>query len=65
MRTVSIFGTDLRAHVTAAVDYHGYPGFKASVTGSGWVTAKSQLMVDFTDSLTPRDGLGEVLLPLS
>ncbi len=63
VRTVSIFGTDLRAHVTEAVDYHGYPGFKASVTGAGWVTARSQLLVDFTDALTPREGLASVLIP--
>jgi len=64
VRTVSIFGTELCAHLTASVDYHQRTGYTASVTGAGWITARSQLWVDFSDPLSPGGGLDSVLLPV-
>ncbi|WP_141202179.1 proline racemase family protein [Oceanimonas doudoroffii] len=61
VRTVSIFGTSLQANITRKLDYHGKDGFEAMVTGSGWITSKSQIVVDFSDPLTPQEGLEEIL----
>lgn len=61
LRSVSIFGTDLHAEITGTTDYFGGQGVRVAVSGSGWITARSQLIVDFRDPLTPRDGLAELL----
>jgi proline racemase len=61
LRSVSIFGTDLRAEITGTVDYFGRQGVRVSVAGVGWITARSQLVVDFRDPLTPQDGLPALL----
>ncbi|MCB1379123.1 MAG: proline racemase family protein [Alphaproteobacteria bacterium] len=61
LRTISVFDTDLRAKITETEDYHGYKGARAAVTGTGYITMRSQLVVDFRDPLTPRDGLQELM----
>lgn len=61
LRSVSVFDTDLLAQITGTTDYHGRQGVRVSVAGTGWVTARSQLVVDFRDPLTPRDGLPALL----
>ncbi|QFT81983.1 Proline racemase [Roseovarius sp. THAF27] len=62
LRTISIFGTELRVAVTEFTEYHGHQGVKAAVTGSGWITMHSRLLIDFDDPLTPGDGLRELVL---
>ena len=62
LRTRSIFDTDLSACVVGLTEYHGHVGVLAEVTGSGWITARSQLIVDFSDPLTPQSGLSEIIL---
>lgn len=57
LRTVSVFDTDLHVRITGTEDYHGYKAARAAVSGTGWITMRSQLVVDFRDPLTPRDGL--------
>lgn len=61
LRTISVFDTDLHVRLTGTEDYHGYKAARAAVTGTGWITMRSQLMVDFRDPLTPRDGLLDLL----
>jgi len=61
LRSVSIFDTDLLATLTEKFEYHGSCGARARVTGSGWIIMKSQVIVDPSDPLTPRDGLFETL----
>lgn len=62
LRTTSPFGTSLEVEFTGKTPYHGNIGIKAAVTGAGWITARSKLQVDFTDPLTPADGLSDILL---
>lgn len=61
LRAVSIFETDLYAKITSTEHYHGCTAARAAVTGSGWITMRSQVVADFSDPLTPRDGLPELL----
>lgn len=61
LRTVSIFGTDLHVTILETLPYHGRQGTRVAVTGTGWVIARSQLVVDLDDPLTPKDGLESVL----
>lgn len=61
LRSVSVFGTDLQAKITGTTAYLGRQGVRVSVAGVGWITARSQLVVDFRDPLTPRDGLPALL----
>ncbi|MDV7473218.1 proline racemase family protein [Acinetobacter lactucae] len=61
VRTVSIFGTDLKATVKSVSKYHEYDGYIVSVKGSGWITARSTLVINSDDPLTPNDGLDAVL----
>lgn len=61
LRTISVFDTDLHVRLTGTEDYHGYRAARAAVTGTGWITMRSQLMVDFRDPLTPQDGLADLL----
>jgi proline racemase len=62
LRTVSIFDTSLSVEIPGLSDYFGNRGVRAAVTGAGWITTRSQLVVDFDDPLTPRDGLQDLLL---
>ncbi|WP_084811049.1 proline racemase family protein [Ensifer sp. BR816] len=61
LRTISIFDTDLLANVVSVDPYHGRNGVTVTVTGRGWITTRSQIIVDLSDPLTPRDGLDGVL----
>ena len=61
LKTTSIFRTSLSARVTRIEPYHGHDGVCAAVSGQGYLTAKSELIVDFSDPLTPSDGLELVL----
>jgi len=61
LRTISIFGTDLRVTLLETVPYDNRQGARVSVTGTGWVVARSQLVVDFDDPMTPGDGLAAIL----
>ena len=61
LRSVSIFDTDLQAEITGTRDYLGRQGVRVRVAGVGWITARSQLIVDFRDPLTPGDGLPKLL----
>ncbi|UIJ91814.1 proline racemase family protein [Sinorhizobium meliloti] len=61
LRTLSIFDAELHAEVTSIEPYHGASAVKAAVTGSGWITTRSQIVVDFSDPLTPRQGLAAIL----
>jgi proline racemase len=62
LRTVSIFDTSLSVEITGSSDYLGHRGVRAAVTGAGWITTRSQLVVDFDDPLTPREGLQDLLI---
>src|SRR5262249_50289216 len=53
LRTVSIFDTSLSVELTGMSDYFGHRGVLVAVTGAGWITTRSQLVVDFDDPLTP------------
>lgn len=61
LRTVSIFDTDLFATVINVDPYHGHSGVTVAVTGKGWITTRSQIIVDLSDPLTPHDGLDALL----
>jgi proline racemase len=61
LQTVSIFGTTLSVKLSAEVGYCDQTGVRAAVTGSGWITMRSHLVVDFTDPLTPLEGLKNLL----
>ena len=61
LRTRFIFGSDLQATVTGTTPYHGNSGVTVAVTGKGWITTRSQIIVDFSDPLTPRDGLDTIM----
>lgn len=63
LRSISVFDTDLHARITGTEDYHGYKAVRAAVTGTGWITMRSQLIVDFRDPLTPQEGLPGLLPP--
>ncbi|WP_425536852.1 proline racemase family protein [Ensifer adhaerens] len=56
LRSIPVFGTELHARITSTED-HGHQGARVAVTGTGWITMRSQLVVDFRDPLTPREGL--------
>jgi proline racemase len=62
LRSESIFGSDLTATLIQIDDYHGYQGIRVMVRGTGWVTARSKLVVDFDDPLTPDAGLQQLLV---
>ncbi len=61
LRTVSVFGNDLHVAVLETLPYHHRQGTRFTVTGTGWVIARSQLVVDLDDPMTPKDGLELVL----
>ncbi len=61
LETRSIFGTCLQARFVDRDPYRGRDGMIAAVTGAGWITARSTLVVDFSDPLTPKDGLADFL----
>lgn len=62
LRTVSAFDTSLQTRIVERVEYHDRDGFKVAVTGAGWITAYSRLNVDFSDPLTPDDGLAAIVM---
>ncbi|AVA21340.1 proline racemase family protein [Rhizobium sp. NXC24] len=62
LRTKSVFDSELKASILDLSEYHGHVGVRAEVSGSGWITAKSQLVVDLNDPLTPLDGLADILV---
>ncbi|MDQ0318611.1 proline racemase [Pararhizobium capsulatum DSM 1112] len=62
LKTVSIFGTSLKATLTEELAYHGFEGVRAQIAGTGWVTSQSRIVVDFDDPLTPQDGLDKVVM---
>ena len=61
LRSISAFGTDLQARITGTTPYFDRQGVRVSVSGVGWVTARSRIVVDFRDPLTPGDGLAALL----
>ncbi|WP_196491068.1 proline racemase family protein [Burkholderia cepacia] len=62
LRTRSIFESELKVTVEEVGVYYGrYAGIRATVEGSGFVIAKTQVVVDFDDPMTPRDGLETIL----
>lgn len=62
LRTVSIFDSSLSVEIIEESDYFDRRGVRVTVTGAGWITARSQLFVDFDDPMTPREGLQALLL---
>jgi proline racemase len=62
LRTISIFNSNLFVEIAGTAEYQGHQGVRVAVTGVGWITMRSQLVVDFDDPLTPRDGLQELLV---
>lgn len=64
LRTVSIFGSHLQVSIDEPVTYHGSQGIRVSVKGSGWITTRSQILVDFSDPTTPEQGLKALVRPL-
>jgi len=64
LRTISTFGMDLRVTLLETVPYNKRQGARVSVTGTGWVVARSQLVIDFDDPMTPGDGLAAILVDL-
>jgi len=63
LRTISIFGSSLLVTVNNSMDYFGSMGALLSITGSGWITMKSKLIVNFDDPMTPHDGLDALRAP--
>ncbi|MFT4437768.1 proline racemase family protein [Caballeronia sp. 15715] len=62
LRTISVFDSELDVMVNEVGTYYEtYAGIRATVQGSGYVIAKTQLVVDFEDPFTPQDGLAGIL----
>jgi proline racemase len=61
LRTISPYDSTLSVTVTSVAPYGEYSGVKVRVTGSGWIIAKSELIVNFEDPLTPKTDLASIL----
>lgn len=65
LRTLSPTGSSLEVQITGEAMSGPFNGIFVSVTGRGWTIARSTLVVDLSDPMTPEDGLASILnMPL-
>ncbi len=59
--TRSPAGSELEVQITGELRSGPYDGVKVAITGRGWTIARTTVIVDPSDPLTPKDGLERVL----
>ena len=59
----SCWGTRFEGACYETMPIAGTTGCRVEVTGEGWIISRKELVVDFTDPLTPGNGLKEILKP--
>lgn len=61
LRTRSPSGASLEVEVVGTASTGGFDGFRVAVSGRGWTIARSEVVVDTSDPMTPGDGFEKLL----
>ena len=61
LRTRSPAGSFLEVEITGEERTGPFDGVKVAITGSGWTIARTTVIVDLSDPMTPKDGLDKIL----